>query len=367
MMLNIVKIRAHERGFLFKNREFVRTLGPGWHVVPGSWLRGRVDRLSVRDPFVSHADLDVLRKANAFGDEATVLDLKDNERALVWVDGRLAKILKPGLHAVWTVFQETRIEVVDARVVRLAPELVAAVSQLQGAPDLVEVVSIEPGQTGLQFLDGRLDATLGPGTYAMWRGAGRVKTLIVDLKEQVLDIAAQDVMTSDKVTLRLNTVVTYKVGDALKAVTSVDNYPQALYREAQLALRGAIGTRELDVLLAMKDAVAKDLLTLVKTKAEEFGIQVTGLGIRDIVLPGEMKDLLNKVTEAKKAAEANLITRREEVAAMRSQANTARIFETSPMLMRLKELEVLEKVAAKANLQVVLGEKGLTDRVMKLI
>ena len=109
-------------------------------------------------------------------------------------------------------------------------------------------------------------------------------------------------------------------------MTSVENYPQALYREAQLALRGAIGTRELDVLLAMKDA--KDLLTLVKTKAEEFGIQVTGLGIRDIVLPGEMKDLLNKVTEAKKAAEANLITRREEVAAMRSQANTARIFET---------------------------------------
>lgn len=161
---------------------------------------------------------------------------------------------------------------------KCAPELVAAVSQLQGASDPVEVVSIEPGQTGLQFLDGRLDATLGPGTYAMWRGVGRVKT-----------------------------------------------------------------------------------------KAEEFGIQVTGLGIRDIVLPGEMKDLLNKVTEAKKAAEANLITRREEVAAMRSQANTARIFETSPMLMRLKELEVLGKVAAKANLQVVLGEKGLADRVMKLI
>ena len=82
-----------------------------------------------------------------------------------------------------------------------------------------------------------------------------------------------------------------------------------------------------------------------------------------------MKDLLrlNKVTEATKAAEVNLIARREEVAAMRSQANTTRIFETSPMLMRLKELEVLEKVAAKANLQVVLGEKGLADRVMKLI
>ena len=80
------------------------------------------------------------------------------------------------------------------------------------------------------------------------------------------------------------------------------------------------------------------------------------LGIRDVILPGEMKDLMNKVTEAKKAAEATLITRREETAAMRSQANTAKILESSPTLMRLRELEMLEKVAEKANLKVVLGE-----------
>jgi len=366
-MLSIYKIRAHERGFLFQNGEFKRCLAPGWHVFPEPLFGWRVERHSVREPFVRSAELDVLRKANAFGDEALVLDLKDHERALVWIDGRLAEILKPGLHAVWTVFKEVRADVVDARTIRVAPDLVSPVTQLSGSSALVEMVSIEPGQTGLQFVDGSLDATLGPGTYAMWRGIARIKTLIVDLKEQVLDIAGQDVMTADKVTLRLNTVVTYKVEDALKASTSVDNYPQALYREAQLALRGAIGTRELDILLAQKDGVAKDLLALVKAKAAEFGVLVTGLGIRDVVLPGEMKDLLNKVTEAKKAAEANLITRREEVAAMRSQANTARIFETSPMLMRLKELEVLEKVASKANLQIVLGEKGLADRVMKLV
>jgi regulator of protease activity HflC (stomatin/prohibitin superfamily) len=91
------------------------------------------------------------------------------------------------------------------------------------------------------------------------------------------------------------------------------------------------------------------------------------LGIRDIILPGEMKDLLNKVTEAKNAAEAVLITRREEVAAARSQANTARILEQSPTLMRLRELEVLEKVAASGHLTVFVGDKGLTDRVVKLV
>ena len=80
-----------------------------------------------------------------------------------------------------------------------------------------------------------------------------------------------------------------------------------------------------------------------------------------------MPTILNRVTEAKKAAEADLITRREETAATRSQANTARIFESNPALMRLRELEVLEKVADKANLNVVLGEKGLADRIVKLL
>src|SRR5438128_7842703 len=77
--------------------------------------------------------------------------------------------------------------------------------------------------------------------------------------EQVVDIAGQELMTADKVTPRLNAVVTFKVADPLKAVTIVDDYRQALYRQAQLALRGTIGTRELDTLLTDKDAVARDM------------------------------------------------------------------------------------------------------------
>jgi regulator of protease activity HflC (stomatin/prohibitin superfamily) len=165
----------------------------------------------------------------------------------------------------------------------------------------------------------------------------------------------------------MNAVVTAKVADPLKATTEVEDHRQALYREAQLALRAIVGTRELDLFLSDKDAVAQELVGAVRARAAAFGVEVVGLGIKDVILPGEMKDLMNKVTEARKAAEAALITRREETAAMRSQANTARILEQSPTLMRLRELEVLEKVSEKANLTVVLGEKGLADRVVKLL
>ena len=98
-----------------------------------------------------------------------------------------------------------------------------------------------------------------------------------------------------------------------------------------------------------------------------LGLDVVASGIRDVILPGDMKDLMNKVTEAKKAAEANLISRREETAAIRSQANTAKLLVENPTLMRLRELEVLEKIASAGHLKVVLGEKGLADRVTNLL
>jgi regulator of protease activity HflC (stomatin/prohibitin superfamily) len=183
----------------------------------------------------------------------------------------------------------------------------------------------------------------------------------------MFDVTGQDIMTADKVTLRMNAVATYRVVDARQSVSVADDARQALYREAQLALRAVVGARELDGFLTDKDAVARELTELVRPRAAALGLELISLGIRDVILPGEMKELMNKVTEAKKAAEANLIARREETAAIRSQVNTARLLQENPTLMRLRELEVLEKVAASADLKVVLGEKGLADRVVNLL
>ena len=109
-------------------------------------------------------------------------------------------------------------------------------------------------------------------------------------------------------------------------------------------------------------------MTELAKRCAEFGLEVLSLGLRDLILPGEMKELLNQVTQARKAAEANLISRREETAAMRSQANTAKLLEANPTLMRMRELEVLEKIACNSDLRVMMGNgESLTERVTKLI
>ena len=367
MLIRRFKIRAHERGLLFKDRTFERVLRPGVHYVWDPLFKVRVDVVSVREAWLFHAELDQIVKSGAAAGELKVVDLKDYERAIVWIDGRVANVLRPGVYALWTVFKEVRVDVIDARGAFFAHPDLPVILNAAGARESLDAVAIEPGHLGLFVKEGRHEATLHPGTHAYWKGVARARIADVDMRELVLDIAGQEIMTADKVTLRSNAVVTFRVADPVKATTLVEDYRQALYREAQLALRSVIGTRELDALLADKDAVARELDGIVREKVSPFGLEVVSLGIRDVILPGEMKDLLNRVTEAKKAAEANLITRREEVAAMRSQANTAKILETNPTLMRLKELEVLEKVAGTAKLSVVLGEGGLADRVVKLL
>jgi len=362
-----VKIRKLERGLYFRDREFVGVLRPGRHVFVDPMWRVRVTVVSVRQPFLVHPELDVIARSGALTGEARVVDLKQHQRALVWVDGRFAGILGPGLAALWTVYREVRVEVVDAGSVRFEHKDLATVLASPQAEAFLEQSLVEEGRVGVLYVDGRLREVLSAGAYAFWKGVGRVKVTQLDLREQVADVAGQEIMTADKVTLRINAVVTWRVVDARQAVAEVEDVPQALYRQAQLALREVVGTRELDALLADRDQVAAELVGVLRQRVASFGVRVDGLGIRDIILPGEMKDLLNRVTEARKAAEAALITRREETAAMRSQLNTARLLESNPTLMRLRELEVLEKVAGTAKLEVMLTESGLADRIVKML
>jgi regulator of protease activity HflC (stomatin/prohibitin superfamily) len=362
-----VKIRSYEMGLLFRDGEFHGLVSTGTHWFFDPLGKVRVDVVSQRDPWLVHEKLDLIIKSGALKARAVVLDLKDDERALVWIENRFSHLLPAGQYAYWSGQKQVRVEAVDIRQVRFEHEQFKVIVRSPLAARLLDVCTVHRDHVGVLFIDGRYVETLAPGEYAFWKGPADARLVEVDLRETMVDVSGQDVMTADKVTLRLNAVVTYKIADARKAVSQTDDVRQALYRETQLVLRGVIGARELDLFLTDKDAVAKEIEDNIRRRAGELGLEIASVGIRDVILPGDMKDLMNKVTEAKKAAEANLIARREETAAMRSQANTAKLLADSPTLMRLRELEVLEKIASNGKLSIVLGEKGLADRVVNLL
>lgn len=360
-------IRSYEAGLLFRDGEFRGILSEGKHWFFDPLRKVQVDVVSQRAPWLTHEKLDLIVKSGALAERAVVLDLKDHERALVWIENRFSHLLPAGQFAYWTGQKLVRVEVIDIRSIRFEHDQFKVIVRSSCAATLLDVGRVEREHAGVLFVDGRYVETLSPGEYAFWKGPAEARVVAVDLRETMVDVSGQEIMTADKVTLRLNAVATYKVADPRKAVSQTDDVRQALYREAQLVLRAVIGSRELDPLLADKDAVSREIEESLRRRAGELGLEIASFGIRDVILPGEMKELMNKVTEARKAAEANLIARREETAAIRSQVNTAKLLQENPTLMRLRELEVVEKIAATGKVSIMLGEKGLAERVVNLL
>ncbi|MCP4156803.1 MAG: slipin family protein [bacterium] len=366
-MFKRVRINEFNKGFVFQREECIQLLEKGVH-----WFRSfegpkKIYVVSTKKVYLEHKDLETIIRSGVLKDQAIVLDLKDTERALIWKDGRFDAILPAGFHVLWKKPHDITVEIVDTGNVRLKHEKLQSILNKPGAEKSLETITVANGFTALLFVKGEMVEQLKAGVYAFWRQAEKYNLYHFDTRETILDITGQDIITADKVTLRLNAVVAFKITDALKAVTSAENVNHSLYRETQLALRAVIGTHDLDHILQEKETVSSELETMIKNKAVDYGLEVTGVGIRDVILPGDMKELLNKVTEAKKAAEANIICRREEIAAMRSQANTAKMLENNATLMRLKELEVLERIATSSKLNIILNEKSLTQQIMNIV
>ena len=229
----------------------------------------------------------------------------------------------------------------------------------------VMVFDVDQGQVGLLCVDGKLEKSLNPGKHYFWRVNRTLLPKVVDLRLQVLEVNGQEILTKDRVSLRINLTASYRIVDPQEAVSQLKDFEDFICKELQLKLREVVGTRSLDDLLADKHALNKDILTELPKKLQKFGIELSSLGIKDIVLPGEMKQILNRVVEAQKESEANLIRRKEETQAVRSLHNTAKMMENNPIIMRLKELESLERITEKVDRITVSG--GLDGLLKNLL
>ncbi len=199
---------------------------------------------------------------------------------------------------------------------------------------------------GLLYIDQQLQPVLPAGEYYYWMANRQINAEIIDLRPQTCEISGQELLSEDKVTLRVNAVCNYRITDAPLWLAQHREPEQYLYRELQFAIRAVVGGKTMDQLLADKQAIDAELSAAMRAK-NLHGIEIDGAGVKDIILPGEIRTILTRVVEAEKSALANNIRRREETASTRSLLNTARVMEENPVALRLKELETLEKVTEK--------------------
>ena len=228
---------------------------------------------------------------------------------------------------------------------------------------------IENHEAGLLYVEGRLVERLAPGRHAFWTVGRRIEVKRFDLRPQAVEITAQEMLTKDRIALRVTLTAFRRIVDPERAVGTVPDVDAWLYRLVQFAIREAVASRTLDEVLSAKNALDAELRAYVRERIVETGIEVTELGVKDVILPGEIRELVNKVVEAERTAKANLIRRQEETAATRSLLNTAKLMEDNPLLLRLKELESLERLVEKVGrIDLHAGEgAGLDALLTKLV
>lgn len=370
-----IVIKESERMLLFRNGQLHEILTPGVYWRFGFASRLQCERCDASALVFRHAQLDVMleRHAELFTSQVDVYNLSDTQVGLVYRDSKLWNLIRPGTrHVFWKDIVDVRVETIDVSETFEVSEALTKILLERGMDifpnvfrQLVCDVAVSQHETALLMVDGEFQKALNSGRFAFWKPLRRIEVLLFDNREQVVDVSGQEMLSKDKVSLRVNLSAGFRVSDAQLLISKVKGYEAFLYRELQFALRETIGTRTLDELLSDKDAVGVLIRKQVALKAAEAGMELHSVGVKDIILPGEMKTILNQVVQAEKAAQANLIKRREETAATRSLMNTARLMADNPTLLRLKELEALEQVTNKIGSLTVFGglEGVLTDLV----
>jgi regulator of protease activity HflC (stomatin/prohibitin superfamily) len=230
----------------------------------------------------------------------------------------------------------------------------------------VRSYEVQSYENALLFVDGKYMKVLEPGVYYWWKNSIPILVAKVDVRQQQMEINGQEILTKDKAALRINAWAQYKVVNIEKAVLENKEWEKQLYVSFQLALREHVSGFSFDELLDKKETMAPFILQRIKEKGDALGIEVIGLGIRDIILPGDVKEIMNQVLVAEKKAQANIIMRREETASTRSLLNTAKLMEENAMLWKLKEMEYVEKIADKISNISVSGNGVLIEQLKKI-
>jgi regulator of protease activity HflC (stomatin/prohibitin superfamily) len=349
LMMLRVTVKDGERALLTRNGRIERVLEPGRHRLldPAHALGVEVFNV-VRTEFPTdrYAVLKSARPALA-AELFEAVETKADEIAIVSLDGRPAHLMAPWQTRVfWKVATKVDVERIDvASDAKVAARHLAMVARERNT--LVAEHVVENHEAGLLFVEGRLIERLAPGRHAFWTAGRKIEVKRLDLRPQALEITAQEMLSKDRIALRVTLTAFRRIVDPERAVSMVPDVDAWLYRLVQFAIREAVASRTLDEVLAAKNALDAELRTYVRERIAETGIEVTELGVKDVILPGEIRELVNKVVEAERTAKANLIRRQEETAATRSLLNTAKLMEDNPLLLRLKELESLERLVEK--------------------
>lgn len=365
IIMKRIKVNAYELALLSKYGKLVKVLETGMH-----WVGfGRtVEIISMTKPLRVLSNEAMLKfESDLLAPYIDTVDIGDNQLGIEKRNSQFTKILEPGKYVYWKILKTLQVDVLDMNEVEVDRDIPKYLLSNPKISQNLRVYPVESYQMGLLYKDGQFEKILNPGIYYYWKTNVLAMVKTIDMRIQNMDVSGQELLTKDKAGLRVNFSAQYRVSNLEQAAVETKDFEKHLYAVLQLALRSYIGTLTLDQLLAAKEEVGPYVLDKVKDQVDLIGVELMSCGIKDVILPGDVKEIMNQVLIAQKKAQANTIMRQEETASTRSLLNTAKLMEQNQMMMKLKEMEYMEKISEKIGEITINGGVGVIDQLKQLI
>lgn len=357
-------VNDNERGLLYKNGKLTKLISSGKYCIGKN---SKIDKYAI-SAFIANpgCTFEALKAVNGAAESLIFHEVADNEFDLHYLDGNFKSLLLPGRYAFWKAGGRHEFKKLNRDGLEIGDQVTPF--ELAKIPvSLYKTVSVGSHEKARLYFDNKFERMLEPGTYYFWNGKVQVTAENEDMRERQLDINGQEILAADKAGLRINFVIIYKVTDAEKIAGVSQNIAGYLYTAAQLVLREYVSKYKTDEILENRDKISDEVITALREKTRNAYVDIISAGIKDIILPGEISAIMNSVLAAEKKAQANVITRREEVASTRSLLNTAKLLDENETLRHLKDLEYLERICEHVGEINVNGGSDILNRLTELI
>jgi len=365
-----ITVNENEKALVYKDEKLVDVLGVGRYKMFHLFKNYRIERYAAMHNGIDGEKARTLYKLfpEIVEKYFTVVALSDYERAYVSIDGKFTDFMLLGEIKLYFKELDITVDKVDIREnYKISKTHMQYIDMFPTTVKGVKKHIVSDYVDSYLYVDETYTQTLPAGKHYFYTELREVVTKDVDTRLKELEITGQELLTADKVTLRCNLTMHYKVIDGKTFLTAVDTPKEYLYKQLQFAVREHLGSMTIDAILEKQHTLSTEILEKFYAVCLTIGVEVSGVHIKDIILPGEMRDIFNQVIEASKRAEANNIQRREETAATRSLLNTAKLMNDNPALARLKELEALEKIThTVGTLNVYGGLDGVMNGMIDL-
>ena len=222
-------------------------------------------------------------------------------------------------------------------------------------------IIVKTTHRALMYEDGKLARVLEAGRYKLprqkwFQRAPKVEFVVVDVRERELTIKGQEILTSDKVAIRVSILVQFKVIEPTAAVHNVHNYEERLYSDVQLAARRSLAAMTLEEILTNRNRLSEEILADVQDSAAGYGVSIGRAAVKDLIFPGNLQEIMNRVLAAERNSEAQLVDARTRAEVERIQAETQAMVqqkkaEVEAESMKLQLIAEAEAEKAKAQLE----------------